>query len=273
MTVTALCGRLGMSRQNYYREARQRQRRQVDESLVVELVQRERRLQPRLGGRKLFRMLQPELAEAGVAMGRDRFFEILKQHGLLVEPRRRKARTTHSGHGLPVYRNLLKGRQLSGPHEAWVSDQTYVRTDEGFVYLSLISDAFSRKVVGWDASDSLEAEGSCRALKRALAQLGEGKQPLHHSDRGVQYCSQAYLEILGQWGLEVSMTESLHCYENAQAERLNGILKQEYGLGGSFRTKAQARQAIREAIELYNQRRPHLSLGYRTPEEVHQAAA
>lgn len=262
-----------MSRQNYYKERRRRGRRQVDEELVVELVQRERRLQPQVGGRKLRWLLREELTEAEVWIGRDRFFELLRRHGLLLERRRRKAVTTDSRHGFRVYRNVLKDREIDQAHEAWVSDLTYVRTDEGFVYLSLISDKASRKVVGWEVSDRLEAEGCCRALRQALQQLPEGTRPIHHSDRGIQYCSQAYVELLERRGLEVSMTEINHCYENAQAERLNGILKQEYGLGGCFRTKEQARRAARQAIWLYNTRRPHLSLGYRTPEAAHRSAA
>jgi len=262
-----------MSRQNYYREKRQRQREEIDEALVVALVQRERRQQPRLGGRKLLSILQPELTEAGVAIGRDRFFRLLREQDLLIERKRRKARTTDSRHGFRVYRNLLKEREFTNPHEAWVSDLTYVGTDEGFVYLSLISDRVSRKIVGWEASASLSAEGCWRALRQALQQLPPGKRPLHHSDRGIQYCCQDYIGTLEKWGLEVSMTEENHCYENAQAERLNGILKQEYGIGERFRTKEQARRAIRQAIELYNRRRPHMSLGYRTPEEVHGKAA
>lgn len=262
-----------MSRQNYYREKRQRQREAVNEALVVELVQRERRQQPQLGGRKLLAILQPELAEAGVAIGRDRFFRLLREQGLLIERKRRKARTTDSRHGFRVYGNRLKEGEFTKPHEAWVSDLTYVGTDEGFVYLSLISDRVSRKIVGWEASASLSAEGCCRALRQALGQLPAGERPLHHSDRGIQYCCRDYIGTLEKWGLEVSMTEENHCYENAQAERLNGILKQEYGIGGRFRTKAQAREAIRQGIWLYNHRRPHQSLGYRTPEAVHRQAA
>jgi transposase InsO family protein len=268
-----MCRRVGMSRQNYYREKRQREREQVNEALVVKLVQRERRQQPQLGGRKLLWLLRRELAEAGVVLGRDRFFGLLRRHGLLVERRRRTARTTASRHGFRVYRNRLKERRIEGPHEAWVSDLTYVRTDEGFLYLSLISDQASRKIVGWEISGDLKAEGSCQALRQAVRQLPKGKRPLHHSDRGIQYCCRDYIGILEKRGLEVSMTEENHCYENGQAERLNGILKQEYGIGGCFRTKAQAREAIRQGIGLYNHRRPHQSLGYRTPEEVHRQAA
>lgn len=273
MTVLALCRRVKMSRQNFYRERRQRQKEEVDSELVMALVKRERKLHPRVGGRKLLHLLKRELAEAGVALGRDRFFELLRGKGELVARRRRRVATTESRHGFRVYGNLLKDREIGGPHEAWVSDLTYLRTEEGFLFLSLISDRASRKVVGWEASDSLEASGSCRALRQALAQLPEGKRPLHHSDRGIQYCCHAYIQLLEARGLEISMTEENHCYENAQAERLNGILKQEYRLGDGFRTKDDARRAIRQAIWLYNHRRPHLSLGYRTPEEVHRAAA
>ncbi len=259
-----------MSRQNVYKGRRNRQRRAVDEQLIVELVRMERRIQPRLGGRKLYGMLKRELEEAGVKVGRDRFFEVLRAQGLLVEPLPRSPRTTYSRHSLPVFRNRLKERVVRGPNEAWVADLTYVRTEEGYLYLSVIMDAWSRKIVGRSVADTLEAEGALEALEQALGQLPREMRPLHHSDRGCQYCSHAYVERLERAGLEISMTERWHCYENAQAERVIGILKQEYYLGGTFRTKSQARRAIEEAIELYNRRRPHGALNNQTPEQVHE---
>lgn len=270
--MSGLCRVAGMSRQNYYKARRVRQRAAVDEALVVELVCRERALQPRLGGRKLLKLLGGALAEAGVAIGRDRFFAVLRGHSLLIERRVGSVRTTDSRHRFGVYPNRLAERTLTGPHQAWVSDITYLRTAEGFMYLCLVMDAYSRAIVGLDCSDSLEREGALRALDQALGQLPGGHHPLHHSDRGSQYCCGDYVERLEGAGLSISMTEQDHCYENAQAERLNGILKQEYGLGGTLSGKAEARRAVAEAVALYNGRRPHQALGYATPLAVHTAA-
>lgn len=271
--VRELCARVGMSRQNYYAARRLRQRRQVDEGMIVELVKRERRMQPRLGGRKLLHLLSPQLAEEGVNVGRDRFFEILAEADLLVVPKPGAPRTTQSRHSLPVFSNLMAGNEMRVPNEAWVSDLTYIRTDEGFLYAALITDAYSRKIVGAHIGDNLEAEGCLRALDQALATLPAGKHPIHHSDRGCQYCCHEYVERLQARGLPISMTQIMHCYENAQAERVNGILKQEYELDRTFRTKAQAKVAFEQAVWLYNHRRPHLRLNYRFPADVHQEAA
>jgi putative transposase len=271
--VSALCDRVGMSRQNYYAARRLRQRRDVDKALILALVRRERRMQPRLGGRKLRYLLQTDLAEAGVKVGRDRFFEVLAEHDLLVVPKPGAPHTTNSRHALPVFHNLLAGLSLQAPNEAWVSDLTYIRTDEGFLYAALITDAYSRKIVGCHIDDNLEAEGCLQALDQALRALPEGKHPIHHSDRGSQYCCHVYVERLQARELRISMTEILHCYENAMAERVNGILKQEYEMDRTFRTKAQAKAAFQQAVWLYNHRRPHLMLQYRFPADVHGEAA
>jgi len=263
---------VGLSRQGYYKGRRQQRRREVDQEAIVELVKRERRVQPRLGGRKLLVVLKGDMEQMGIRVGRDRFFAILRREGLLVPHKRRRARTTDSRHGLRTYPNLYREADIEDVHEAWVSDLTYVRTDEGFAYVSLISDAYSRKIVGYASERTLEATGSVRALRMALSQLPAGARPLHHSDRGIQYCCWAYVETLEEHGLPISMTEQDHCYENAQAERLNGILKQEYGLGETLRSRAQAARAVRQAVELYNGRRPHTALGYRTPEAVHASS-
>jgi transposase InsO family protein len=154
-----------------------------------------------------------------------------------------------------------------------VSDVTYVRTENAFIYLSVIMDLYSRKIVGYHSGDNLEASGCIRALEMALRGLGEGSKPIHHSDRGCQYCCHEYVDILSSLDFVISMTEENHCYENAHVERLHGILKQEYGLGCSFKTKEQARKAIDNAVWVYNTLRPHGSLGNRVPEEVHGKAA
>ncbi len=262
-----------MSRQNYYARRQTRRRREVDAGLVVELVRQERQLQPRLGGRKLHFMLKGTLAEAGVKLGRDRFFEVLREEELLVPPRvGEQVHTTNSRHSLPVFGNRIRGLEANLPNQAWLSDLTFLRTEEGFEYLALISDLVSRKIVGYACVETLEAARCLGALEMALESLPAGAHPIHHSDRGSQYCSHEYVNRLEQAGLGISMTERDHCAENAQAERLNGILKAEYGLGGRFRDRAAARLAVEQAVWLYNTRRPHTALGYRCPAQVHELA-
>ena len=271
--MSAACVGTGMSRQNYYRQRRRRQREAIDEELVLELVRRERARQPCLGGRKLLQLLRAELRAAGVSLGRDRFFALLRGHGLLLPRRRRSARTTNSRHGLRVYPNLAKELTLDRPHQLLVADITYLRTAVGFVYLALVMDAFSRAIVGYDCSDRLEMEGALRALEMALSQRPAGVATMHHSDRGCQYCCAAYVNRACLAGVTMSMTEENHCYENSQAERLNGTLKREYGLDETFETKAAAYAAVREAMPLYNYHRPHQALGYLVPMAVHAAVS
>ena len=274
MTVSRMCAEVGISRQAYYKGRRVRRRKEVDEKLVVELVQRERQLQPRLGTRKLKVLLDEEWAQSGVHVGRDRLFEVLRAQELLVPKKKpRGVRTTNSGHGYRKYDNLLQDMIVNESHQAWVSDLTYVRTLEGWLFVSLISDVWSHKIVGYADHETLEARGCVQALEMALGQLPASSKVVHHSDRGVQYCCWEYVQILESHGVTVSMTEENHCYENAQAERLNGILKQEYGLGETLRTKAQARALLKQAVYLYNTRRPHMSLNYRIPARMHESAA
>jgi len=273
VTVRRVCKRAGMTRQNYYKGRKVRQKLEIDKELVLSLVQAERSLQPQLGCRKILSIIKPELDEAGVKLGRDRCFAFMEEHDMLIKRRKRSVTTTNSRHNFAVYDNLLKDTVISGPNEALVSDITYIRTDEGFVYLALTMDSWSRKVVGYDCSDTLEADGCLRALSQAIRQLPAGSNTIHHSDRGSQYCCYRYVDKLKSNGLRVSMTVENHCYENAQAERLNGILKQEYGLENTFKSKQAAYAAVRQAVLLYNTRRPHLALGFSTPEEVHQQAS
>jgi transposase InsO family protein len=273
VNILRLCQEFKMSRQNYYKEKKVRQKKLVNESLIVELVKKERLLQSELGGRKLIVRTQDELVDNDVDIGRDRFFDVLRKNSFLIAKKRNKSRTTDSRHGFYMYKNLLKDVTLSGPGQAWVSDITYIRTADNFVYLSLITDAYSRKIIGYDCGDTLEATGCMRALKKAMSQLPAGFRPIHHSDRGSQYCCHDYINLLKGRKIQVSMTEENHCYENAMAERVNGILKHEYGLKNTFRTKKQAISAIRQAIMLYNEFRPHYMLKMKTPSEVHKLAA
>lgn len=262
-----------MSRQNYYAARHLRKRREIDEAMVIELVNRERRMQPRLGGRKLLCLIGADLREAGVEIGRDRFFELLAEQDLLVKPKRGRPHTTNSRHSLPVFHNLVSGNDFDSPNQVWVSDITYIRTDEGFLYAALITDKVSRKIVGAHIGDNLEAEGCLKALDQALSDLPGDKHPIHHSDRGCQYCCHEYVNRLKERGLCISMTEIMHCYENSLAERVNGILKGEYNLDQRFRTKAQARKAFEQSVWIYNHRRPHTELKMRFPADVHLEAA
>ena len=269
VTVSGLCRAGGLSRQAYYQGRRQRQHRTRQTEPILAAVRRERSIQPRVGGRKL----QFLFKRAGLAVGRDALFRILGEHDLLVAPKKKAVRTTYYDESLPVYRNLLYGLEPTQPHQVWVSDVTYIDTDAGFIYLSLITDLFSRRIVGWNAGDNNAASECIQALQLAIAELPAGRWPIHHSDRGSQYCCHDYVAVLRSRNLPISMTEQNHCYENCYAERVNGILKDEFNLDRKFRTRAQAKRAIAEAIQTYNSRRPHLSLHMRTPNEVHQLAA
>jgi len=273
MGIKTLCAKVGMSRQNFYKARKQRQRQVVDEELVKELVKVERAVQPRLGGLKLHGLLRLELEDAGVRLGRDRFFKVLKNQGLLLEQLPKAPHTTCSRHSLPVFGNQVKELKLTGPNQAWASDITYIRTRDEFAYLSLITDMCSRKIVGYHLGKTLEAQETLMALEMALKEKPKGACPIHHSDRGSQYCCHEYVKQLKDHNMPISMTEEKHCAENALAERVNGILKQEYWLNCEFRTMEQALQAVEEAIHLYNTRRPHRSLNYRTPDQIHRAAA
>jgi transposase InsO family protein len=262
-----------MSRQNYYKVRIARERRMVDEGLIRDLVQATRKEHPRLGGFKLHYLLKDELLEAGVRIGRDRFFEVLGNQGLLLEPRRKAPRTTNSRHSLPVFPNLIKTMEITGPNQVWVCDITYIRTREGFLYLYLITDIYSKKIVGYHLGRTLEAADAIKALRMALKHLPEDEHPIHHSDRGCQYCSHEYVEVLRESGLAISMTEENHCAENSIAERVNGILKNEYYIDAEFRTEAAAAKAVEQTVYLYNTKRPHRSLKLCTPEAVHSRAA
>lgn len=271
--MTALCSCAGMSRQNYYKTHKRRQRRKVDEGLVRDLVVGIRNEHPRMGGLKLHSILNDDLCEAGVRLGRDLFFEVLRNQGLLLKPRRKSPRTTNSRHSLPVYPNLIKTMEITGPNQVWVCDITYIRTRGGFLYLSLITDIYSKKIVGYHLGRTLEAANSIKALKMALKQLPEGAHPIHHSDRGCQYCSHEYIKELNKRGLPVSMTEENHCAENSIAERVNGILKNEYYIDVEFRAEADAGKSVNQAVYFYNTKRPHRALKLRTPVAVHSSAA
>lgn len=205
-----------------------------------------------------------------MSLGRDKFFDLLRKHHLLVRRRRKYARTTQSSHRFKVHVNRIKHLSLSKPHQVWVSDITYVRTVKGFSYLFLITDAYSRKIVGWDLNESLGLDGAHKSLNLALRQCPSTKGLIHHSDRGFQYCCPAYTDQLEANQIQISMAEAGNCYENAIAERINGILKGEYGLENTFADIHQARQVARQGIKAYNEQRPHWALGLQIPTQLHQ---
>lgn len=224
----------------------------------------------KLGAVKLRHELRAELKRAGRGFGRDKFFDLLRYNDLLIRRRRKYAVTTNSDHPFYKHKNRLVGINVSKPNEAWVSDITYLRTRAGFVYLSLITDVYSRKIVGWNVDVSLAVEGSIKALRLALRGCANTHNIIHHSDRGIQYCCHAYTGILKDKGIKISMGEAGNCYDNAIAERVNGILKGEYLMDSEFAGYEQAVKAARQAIYLYNYERPHYSLNLMKPAEVYK---
>jgi len=259
-----------MTPQNYYARRSVRSRQEVDLALVLVLVKAQREQQPRLGVRKLYHLIAPELKAAGVKLGRDRLFVELGKVGWLVARKPSEwPKTTRVDRNLPVFKNLIKRRPATGPNQVWVADITYIRTQEAFMYLGLITDRWSRKIVGYHLGETLGTEQVLKALAMALKGLRGRARPIHHSDRGCQYASHAYVGAVQKAGLVMSMTEQNHSAENAVAERVNGILKQEYWLDANFGNRHQARQATAHGIRMYNTRRPHTALKFATPEEVH----
>lgn len=252
-----------MTRQAYYKSLRAQENTRVQEGFILAAVREIRRRLPRVGVRKLHHLLP----QFGVSIGRDRLFALLQRFKLLVDRKRNFTRTTNSYHRFHTYLNLIQDLKISQPNQVFVSDITYLKTQEGFCYLSLVTDLYSRKIVGWDLGKSLAIEGCQRALLMALKGVADASKLIHHSDRGIQYCSAGYVDILIDKNVKISMTVENHCYENAVAERLNGILKEEFCLG-NVHTSFQAAVALTtQAIELYNNERPHCSLLYQTPSQ------
>jgi transposase InsO family protein len=259
------------SRQGYYKTLKRQRSNAMDDEKLASLVKPVRHLMPRIGGRKLHYMIREKLMEHALKIGRDRFFRWLRDHDLLVRRKRSYVHTTQSHHRFWTYDNLTEELLLDKPNQLWVSDITYLRTQQGFCYLALITDAYSRKIVGYDVSDSLELDGCLRALKTALQTASNLSQLIHHSDRGIQYCSNRYTQMLKNNGIAISMAAKGNCYENALAERVNGILKDEFNLDVNFKTKKLAIQTVHESIYIYNNHRPHWSLKLKTPRYFHAA--
>lgn len=224
---------------------------------------------PRLGTRKLHYLLKADLRAEGLSIGRDRLFSLLREEDLLVKRKRRFCKTTDSRGWMRRYPNRVKGLEVTHPEQVWVADITYLNLREAFCYLHLVSDAYSRRIMGYCLSPSLEARHSVEALKRALASRSYTGGLIHHSDRGLQYSSALYTGVLEEHQVHISMTQDGSPYDNAVAERINGILKDEYGLDEVLEDFALAQRQVKQAVESYNSQRPHLSNHYLTPNQMH----
>jgi len=264
-----LCRLLGYTTQAYYQYRTGVISRTLKEDLLIQQVLHHRRLQPRLGARKLLVLLQPFMEAHRLCIGRDVFFELLRVNGLLIRRRRmNRPRTTFSGHRLKKYADLVKGFNVTRAEELWVSDITYINLSKGFAYLSLVTDVYSHKIVGYRLSDELATDGPVAALEMAVKGRTSDQPLLHHSDRGSQYCSSAYIKLLNNHNIGISMTQSGDPRDNAIAERVNGILKQEL-LEEIYPSFKQANRAVITAIDIYNRHRPHSSVDMLTPEQAH----
>jgi len=268
-TIVSACGLFGVNRQVYYRSKRATQKKKEIAFEVVKTVMEVRQKMPRIGTRKLYYMLQDQLKDLGV--GRDKLFAILKANHMLVKPARSYRITTDTHHRFHKHKNLIDQITPTRPEQVWASDITYMGANGNHQYLALITDTYSKKIMGYDLSASLSADGSIRALKMGLKQrVYKDKELIHHSDRGLQYCCGNYQKILRNRKVKCSMTESYDPYSNAIAERVNGILKQEFLLD-KFNAKLPImKNLVRNSIQIYNKERPHYSCYMRTPEQMHK---
>ncbi|WP_296313111.1 IS3 family transposase [Winogradskyella sp. UBA3174] len=271
--MVTITGCFGLKRDAYYKFKNRADRRLEREQQIIKIVRQRRKSLPREGVRKLIRSLGNEFNKANLKVGRDTLFNVLRKHKMLTLRKKYRMRTTNSHHRFYKYSNIIKDMEINRPNQVWASDITYIRTVKGFCYLALITDMYSRKIVGYDLSDSLELNGCVRALNKAVYQAKNIKGLIHHSDRGIQYCSNVYTQILKRKKIDISMTEENHCYENAMAERVNGILKDEFYLDQTFTNVVHAKRAAKNAINLYNEIRLHLSLDYKTPNMVYLKTA
>jgi putative transposase len=272
MKVSRLCSYFGVSRQAYYQQQHRIEQQVSNHTQVLELVKPLRNSNTKLGSKKLYKQLAAPIHKIDCRMGRDKFIELLRQHDLLVKRRRKYAVTTQSFGGYRQYKDHYNGQSWSGPHQVWVSDITYIRVGEKFMYLFLTTDAWSRKIVGWQLAETLESKWALKTVQMAIRQCPDTRGLVHHSDRGFQYCSHKYTRKLKKRGIIISMGQAGNCYDNALAERVNGILKDEYLLDAVFPTGDLARLAVEQAIWNYNEIRPHWSLKLKVPSQVHRAA-
>lgn len=272
VSKATICGLFGVSRQAWYDVKKRQSHQQMQEVFLLRLAKELRQEHKRMGAEKLHHILTPVLQEHGIKYGRDKFYSLLRAHGLLVRKRRTRIRTTNSNHLFRKFPNLIRDLQLLSANRLWVSDITYIRLRKTFAYLSLVTDAYSRKIVGWCLWPDLSSQGSLNAIRMAIEiETPRKEKPLiHHSDRGIQYCCHDYVNYLQGCGILISMTENGDPYENPIAERINGILKDEYALNTTFISYREALKTTEKAIEKYNNQRPHRSIAFKVPAEAHQ---
>ena len=255
-----------------YKEEKREQQQITEATIIIKAVKKIREEQPKIGVRKLQLLLQPVLCKHNIKLGRDGLFDLLREFGLLVKLKRYKHYTTDSQHQFYKYPNQIKDKQVNKSNQLWVSDITYIETGSKFNYLFLVTDAWSKKIVGYNLSTGYSARGARVALKMAFNNNKIATGFIHHSDRGIQYCSKEYTLLLKKKKAVISMTENSDPYENAIAERVNGILKTEL-LKARYDNEYQAQKAIQKAVTIYNTKRPHLSIGLLTPQKAHTTNA
>lgn len=272
--LAKLCGWFGVTRQAYYQHNWRISDMSIEADLVLKEVVKIRKNHRRMGTRKLYEKLQVFMLNHQIKMGRDALFDLLSEHKMLVRKRKRKIQTTNSYHWLRKYPNLIRELIPDAPNQLWVSDITYWKIEQGYVYISLITDTYSHKIVGYHVAESLESVETIKALKMALHDLRRSLknhfQLIHHSDRGVQYCQHKYVKLLQDNDIKISMTENGDPLENAIAERVNGIIKEEYLFDYKVKNIKEAKKVLNFAIKLYNTERPHNSIGNLYPRDVHQ---
>jgi len=267
-----LCGLFGKTRQAFYDQSWRSSDEQLQEAFIIDKVKTIRQHIQGIGGSQLHGMLKEELQSHNIHIGRDSFYELLRKHNLLIKRRKRYAITTNSNHPYYKWPDLTGNIVITAIEQLWVSDITYLRTENGFVYLSLITDAYSRKIMGYHVSQYLKAQGCIIALNKAISGLSAQKEKrklTHHSDRGIQYCCESYVTILQNNNINISMTQTGSPYDNAIAERVNGILKQHVGLNQVFKNYTATVAAVCKAIDTYNCLRPHMSVSNLTPQKAH----
>lgn len=269
MSVTSVSRQLGYSKQAYYKSKSNQQTKGCDAAMAKQKVLEIRRQLPRLGTRKLYHLLRQKFKQDGIKIGRDKLFSLLRDEGLLIIKKKRYTKTTNSKHWLHKHPNLVKEVKVIRPEQIWVADITYIAIEGGFVYLHLITDAYSKQIMGYCVSENLAATATIKALQMALAKRKYKGSLIHHSDRGLQYCSAGYVKILEQNKIAISMTQDGNPYDNAIAERVNGMLKDEFGLYDTFSDIQQAQKQTQQSISLYNNKRPHLSCHMLTPDQMH----
>ena len=263
------CTLFGIDRQVYYRKIKRRKARQSNASKVVSLVLEIRQTMPRIGAKKLYFLLNSDLKQ--LKIGRDKFINILRANHLLIIPKRSYHITTNSHHRFRKHQNQILELQIQRPEQVWVSDITYIGKRENPCYLSLVTDAYSKKIVGFNVADNMNTESSLIALKNALKlRKYKSLSLIHHSDRGLQYCANEYQKLLNKSKIKCSMTQNSDPYENAVAERINGILKQEFGIDKFNKELPIMKALVKNAVEIYNNKRPHYSNYMLTPNQMHQ---